>query len=572
MTPQTKSTGSYAPQTGTVHLNELPPGASVVGFGHRSGAETHMRCPRAYYLNYEYLGIGITPNPGALYFAVGTAVHHGFGTILLGKGIEAAVVAAHQFLWDTAAYLMLDDDGKTEQDVLVEGLLYSFWVYAWPGFQDNFEVLAVETGAVEYVQLPLEHSDLIAKIASQYGDDWQNHVEDIAEALDSAGIPAPPNEEQYIAIQSRPDAILRNRKTHEVVGVSLKTIDDPSDMRRSQLVNDLQGFMELHYGERILAALASEPVTTQEIADALRVVTEDGLTTPNVSPLDFIHNAQRMLEKIEERAHAARNIPTSIDYIQTIFLVKGVRKQITDETTGWDLEFANRSSDEQTSYDPTKRYRQMSHLCYKYRNSNVEVQAAEVELYKSGPNKGKPKPQDKYDPNCVEESWAYRFFKPGNAGGSALNTKWLTSAIQRDDIREWVDKLNAGQVYPTTMNDTRNVHPMAKIVIFEEPLYKEEHKAAAHVRQQKERFVQIARAKMEMDDVLGDAGQSFDNVLNALDSFFPQHLINCRTPYRCAYHDFCHTPKERLIDFETVPEGFEERVPHHQEEREAKGK
>ena len=565
MTPQTKSTGQHAPQTGTVHLNELPPGASVVGFGHRSGAETHMRCPRAYYLNYEYLGIGITPNPGPLYFAVGTAVHHGFGTILLGNGIDAAVEAALGFLQSTAAYAVLDDDGKTEQDVLVEGLLYSFWVYAWPGFQDNFEVLAVETGVVEYVPIEVNttNCDLCDSTGIAKGVALKGQM---CAGCNGMGVI---KTYAYIAIQSRPDAILRNRKTHEVIGVSLKTIDDPSDMRRSQLVNDLQGFMELHYGERILQALAVAPVTREELRSAFdRALASADKTSDYAVLLDSVISD---LQALEERARAARNIPTTIDYIQTIFLVKGVRKQITDESTGWDLEFANRTSDEQSQYDPTKRYRQMSHLCYRYRNSNVEVQAEEVELYKSGPNKGKPKQQDKYSPNYQEESWAYRFYKPGNDSGSALSSKWLTSAIQRDELREWIDRLNAGEVYPTTMNDTRNVHPMAKVVIFEEPLYKEEHKAAAHVKQQKERFVQIAHAKIEMDSCLQDC-QTTDDQLAVLDSFFPQHLISCRTPYRCAYHDFCHTPKERLIDFETVPEGFEERTPHHALEREAKGK
>jgi hypothetical protein len=207
----------------------------------------------------------------------------------------------------------------------------------------------------------------------------------------------------------------------------------------------------------------------------------------------------------------------------------------------------------------------MSHLCYRYRNSNVEVQAEAAEVYKSGPNKGKTKPQDQYNPNFVEESWAYRFFKPGNETGSALSSKWLTSAIQPDELRDWIDRLNAGRVYPTTMNDTRNVHPMAKVVIFEEPLYKEEHKAAAHVKQQKERFVQIARANMEMNDVL--TGSLTEDWLNVLDSYFPQHLISCKTPYRCAYFNFCHTPMERELDFENVPNGFEKRQPHHEEER-----
>ena len=574
MTPQ-KTTGHHAPQTGTIELSQLPLGAEIITFGHRSGAETHMGCPRRYYLNYEYLNIGIVPNPGPLYFAVGTAVHHGFGTILLGHGIDEAVAAGHSFLVDTPAFIALDPDSQREQLVLVEGLLYAFWVYAWPSFQKNYEVLAVETGAVEYlpVQVGAENCELCDSTGLEKLPKGVMLAGELCTACQGMGVI---KRYAYIAIQSRPDAILRNVRTGEIVGVSLKTIDDPSDLRRSQLVNDLQGFMELHYGERILQALASKSLTTSELREFVRqaicsidLSAEDNQTTP----LTFAHIMEDLTKDVSAKAMAARNIPTTIDYIQTIFLVKGVRKRLPDDPTVFDYTYEFDSQTDEWGGDNKQwRYRQMSALCYRYRNTEPQDRPMEVELYKTGPKKGTPKPQDNHSPDYQEESWAYRFFKPGNSSGSSLSGKWLASPIMPDEIRAWVDRLNVGEMYPSTMNDERNPHPLAKIVRFEEPLYKEGSVAAAHVKQQHERFVQITRAKEELQKTVGDANATVEDCIDALNSTFPQHLPNCRTPYRCFFHDLCHTPKGSQIDFTTVPEGYAERTPHHELERKQKGK
>jgi len=590
-TQAVQTTGVFAPQTNTVEINTLPPGAHVVGFGHRSGAETHQACPRRYFLNYEYLGCGIVQSPGPLYFAVGTAVHHGLANMLLGKSFDECLTAAHESLINSAAYQAIESvDTQTEQEVLVKGLLYAFYIYAYPGLARDFEVLCVETGAVEYV--PVEGCSYVACgwYETGSGDDLSDkfqeggrycHLNANHEGLHECSI-APDTQgrfdrktQQYVAIQSRPDAILRNRKTHEVVGISWKTIDDPSDLRRSQLVNDLQGFMELHYGEKILEKLAGAPVTAAEL-DAVLSNAWKAYQNSNQSILEYIHGLRENLETLEERAKAARDIPTDIDYIQTIFLVKGPRKLIDPDEgvaipSNWN---GSDSSDEYGGYQPGKQYRQMSHLCYRYRNGNPVDRNAPVEVYKSGPNKGKPKVTDDVnDPNYQDESWAYRFFKPNNETGSALSPKWLTSQIQPDQVCEWVERLNRGEVYPSTMNDERNSHPLAKVIRFEEPLYKDATRAASHVRQQHNRFIQIARNMQEFNEWTDNIGTSAHEAvlydcLAKLDDLFPQQLISCRTPYRCAYHTLCHTPAESQIDFMTIPEGFELRTPHHEFERE----
>jgi hypothetical protein len=263
-----------------------------------------------------------------------------------------------------------------------------------------------------------------------------------------------------------------------------------------------------------------------------------------------------------------------IDYIQTIFLVKGPRK-LVDGGDGVSIPTEWEQQDEYggvapESYTPDKIYRQMSPLCYRYRNGNYPA-SSQVELYKSGPNKGKPKVTDPNDPNMQEESWLYRFYKPGNETMSRLPAKWLTSQIYPEDVRAWVDRLNRGDVYPSTMNDERNLHPLAKMIRFEEPLYKDAERSASHVKQQKERFARIARDKMELCRVIGfnpeaDVVSTLSDCMRALDCYFPQHLISCKTPYRCQYLEFCHGATS--LDFVSIPDGYEQRVAHHAAERE----
>lgn len=540
-----------------VEINTLPPGAKVLTFGHRSGAETHMRCPRAYYYNYEYLGHGINSYPTPLHFKVGSAVHLGLAAMLLGEGIDSAVEQALGYFKSGRAFQLLQSDQQIEQEVLVHGLLYAFWVWAYPTIERDYEVLCVETGAVEYIPITGEWpicgqyiQDGDAQCARLHSHDGPHSVGPDVKQLD------------YIAMQSRPDAILRNRKTNEVAGWSWKTIDDPTDMRRSQFHNDLQGFMELWYGERVLEKMRGMPVTREELKEAI----DAACSRENV--LDVLNYLQLYASQLEDRARAARDIPTQIDYIQTVFLVKGKRQLLDAVEMPW-INSAGPSSetDEFGGYAPDKIYKQMSPLCYRYRNANPEVVSAECEYYKSGPRKGKPKEVDHNEPGFHEETWAYSFYKPGNETQSRISPKWLTSPIQPDQIRDWIDRLAAGSVYPSTMNDDRNPHSMEKLIKFEAPLYRNAAKAAAHVQQQKNRYVQIAQSVRRVNEAIASRGVSLQSQdMEILDAEFPQHLINCRTPYKCGYFDFCHTPRESEIDFQNVPVGFEVREAHHAKE------
>ena len=539
-------------QGSIVRLNDLPTGAKVITWGHRSGAEAHQRCPRAYYLNYEYLSRGIQSYPTPIHFKIGSAVHLGLAAMLLEEGIDSAVKQALDYLFNSRAFGKLQPDQQVEQEVLVHGLLYAFWVWAMPSMRSNYEVICVETEAVEYVELPRIDFRCSLPLADHYGNYCfleQGH-EGQCQFVSR----------DYLAIQSRPDAILRNRRTGEVSGWSWKTIDDPTDLRRSQFHNDLQGFMEMHYGERILEKMAGAPVTLEELRNVVAFLSRD---LPANDVVHVIGKLREELGQLEDRARSARNIPTTIDSIQTVFLVKGKRILLDAVEMPWiNSAPVSPEDDEYGGYAPDKVYKQMSHLCYRYRNPNCEAGA--VELYKSGPNKGKPKPIDPHDPNLMDESWAKSFYKLGNESYSRLGNHWLGSPIQPDQVRGWIDRLAGGCVYPSTLNDERNPHPLDKLIRFETPLYRDSLKAAGHVKQVKERYVQIAQAVQTMKE------EGCDN-LTALDSLFPQHLINCKTPYKCSYFNFCHTPAEAQLDFQSVPEGFELRFPHYQSEVEERG-
>jgi hypothetical protein len=86
-------------------------------------------------------------------------------------------------------------------------------------------------------------------------------------------------------------------------------------------------------------------------------------------------------------------------------------------------------------------------------------------------------------------------------------------------------------------------------------MYRNETAVSSQVEQQKRRFLSIAERVIEP---------------GTIDEDWPQHLISCVNPWRCAYHGICHDPQP--TELTGVPEGFEARVAHHEFERERGGK
>src|SRR6202040_136765 len=146
-------------------------------------------------------------------------------------------------------------------------------LYLWPSFKDQFEILFVERG----VEVVHAHSFYLP--------------DDSVGSFD-------------IHRLSRPDAVIRDRSTKEVVGVSLKTINDLTDFRRKQFHNDLQGLMEMEFAEKLFEQVKSNP--------------DDFI-------YDSTQNSRPSVAELRSRLEMLDNLPKEVDYIQTIFLIKGVR-------------------------------------------------------------------------------------------------------------------------------------------------------------------------------------------------------------------------------------------------------
>lgn len=473
-------------------------------FFHRSGHETYWRCPRAYYLNYHYLGTGIYKAPIPLHLEVGSAVHLGFASILKGHTIERSVNVAQQYLQHGERFPFLNTTyEQQEQLALIAGLLYSFWFYMWPSFQKQFKVLYVERGVVV------------------------SEIHDLG------------NGEQVIAHRmSRPDAVLQDRSTGEVVGWSLKTINDLNEWKRMQFHNDLQGLTEMYNAEVMFEQIAAAG------PDAF---VESWLDDLSIKPT---------YAQIKEKIAEWDTLPTNVDYIQTLFLVKGQRKPFGEQ-------------DEVGIFDPPsddeKEFRQHSPLCYYWRNNG------------SAPIGSPP------------HSWASRYYKDGNKSYNRLGkgfdrvpvwTNTQSVFLHPSDIKElnqqvseWVQQMNTQKVHPSTLSDDRNIkNPLSQIVVYDDPMYRDR----THMQNVVERQVAKVQHRITFDlyDIhkLMEVGQ-VESTQELVDQYFDQHLVSCRQPYRCEFQKLCHETAEGWMDHKSLPEGYSVRKPHHEfevERREGK--
>jgi hypothetical protein len=478
-------------------------------FFHRSGHETYWRCPRAYWLNYHYLGTGIYKAPIPLHLEVGSAVHHGFASILLGRDIEYAVTVAQQYLQHGERWPFLNPQyEQQEQLALIAGLLYSFWFYMWPQFQKQFKVLYVERGVVS-----TEVFDT--------GDGGKLHAHRM----------------------SRPDAILQDRHTNEIVGWSLKTINDLNEWKRQQFHNDLQGLTEMYNAEVMLSQI--------------REAGPDAFVESWLGDVDGKPTYAQIKEKIAEWD----TLPTQVDYIQTLFLVKGVRKPFQEaEEAGIIAAYGRGDLD---SFDhEEKEFRQHSPLCYMWQNNG------EAPI-------GSP-----------ARAWKNTYYKPDNKSYNRLGKGFDRVPVWGDQmaghrhvktiniaISDWVQRLNSSEVYPSTLPDDRNIkNPLSTIVVYDEPMYRNrQHMQTVVERQVGQVQTKIAFDLYDIQNALS-SGQ-VDEAQMLVDANFDQHLTSCRQPYRCEFSKLCHETPEGWMDHKTMPEGFAARKPHHDfetEQREGK--
>jgi hypothetical protein len=274
---------------------------------------------------------------------------------------------------------------------------------------------------------------------------------------------------------SRPDAVVRDRLSGKLAVISWKTIDDVTSWRRLFFKQDLQGMTESYYAE--------------------------------------MHRGER------------------IDYVQTIYLVKGKRQNQHGDEAGDDAAFVEEHGG---------NWRQNTHLIYPY----VHEETGEV-------------------------AWKYRYVKPGNISQSQLKgyTKRLVSDVM--PIQAWVKSLHERKVFPCPLG-TEAASPLAKSIVWEyaserDEVLRREIMQQVHESERK-RHASADKAKKAV------RFRIFDEHLRVMRHHFPQQLSRCNFPWKCQFQDACFTP-QAILDIQAlkIPIGYERRTPHHDPEKEAKG-
>jgi hypothetical protein len=487
-------------------------------YTHRSGHETGQYCPRRRYLAYHHLGTGVNLFP-PIYFDIGTAVHAGLAYLMLSTNeafdrpddlafrenvANLAVALSIDYFRKTPVYQTLDQFSRSEQETLIAGLLWAFYYRAWPAFINKFEVLFVEESSEDVVE---------------YSSGDQLH---------------------RLHTLSRPDVIVRDRHTLEVVAINWKTINSITDERRENITNSLQVNLEAYYAERLFD----------------RYMMEQWVPT---MPAGLRGNA--LAEHMQAELIAYQSQPREINYTQIVYLVKGPRVLTLPDGTEVSTDL------EDTYTDEMKTWRQDSWLCYQY-----------VNLGDDGPKGRSRKTAEEFPP----VAWSTRYYKPDNVSYNLLGAAykkqpiWETESVGPDSmIQRWVARLNEGGVFPSTMKDQRNpVNPLDKVVVFEQPIYRNETRQ----RRLREQFIEDEiRINSRLVDLqvnyCGDNPPEGD-LEDGLDKLFIQHLISCRKPTRCEFDRVCNNPQGGTVaELVQIVEGgiWQRRTPHHRAERIAFG-
>jgi hypothetical protein len=182
--------------------------------------ERYQRCPRAFYWNYVYKGLGLQQSKRPLPLAFGGSAHLGLEQVLRGAGIERGVEVSLQEFEQQARGIGLllepNEDAYSvyqEQRALLEALLRAWYLVRYPSFTDEYEVIDLERE-----------------------EEWK------------------PSE--GITFMARADGLLRSRATGDLYVLSFKTAKQYDKKRVDEARSDIQGISELvaieeRLGERV---------------------------------------------------------------------------------------------------------------------------------------------------------------------------------------------------------------------------------------------------------------------------------------------------------------------------------
>lgn len=438
---------------------------TILRFTDRSRVEVHLRCARRRWLEYEESGTGIQPSRKALALVVGGAVHRGLEVLLrLGAHIydhynggpldgqptpysfpyieEEAVKAALADFSQFAGKLEGDDAptnlvqiatdpfnsqlaaqaidlgldpaafrgpsveerrGRAdaylyaEQSALVEAMVRAYARRRLRPLLEEFEVLEVEREG-EWVLARWQEPSGVCLC----GQEMDRHsMLDNHSAVDNG-------EEVELRFLSRPDALLRHRRTNELQILSFKTTGQ-WDMRKARdIQHDMQGLSE---GVEIERRLAS---WWEQIQSRNYNTTDWNTTTQFIKWLE------------------AQPAPPRVSAIRYEFLLKGERWKDRDLT-------ARLGVDSRI---------QKSHLIYQYAAVSTPAKGKNSDAFRIG-----------------DVCWSWDFTRPEDQSSSKLAAaNWRPRAVWEGGsgaVREWIDRLDRSELLMSGEDTTVGMAPRA---------------------------------------------------------------------------------------------------------------
>lgn len=170
------------------------------------------------YYGYLHALTGVSKSPSPNYFDIGSAVHVGLAESLKKRSEDAAAEAAVSYYVNCKSTPKRHPSEVLQSCLLIEALIRAWYVNGYEAFHGMYDVLYIE----EEVYM-LSRSALTPEIMLHW--------------------------------ESRPDAIVREKRSPIVAGISWKTIDSATEYRRQFFRHDLQGLFEMWFGSMFLQRL-----------------------------------------------------------------------------------------------------------------------------------------------------------------------------------------------------------------------------------------------------------------------------------------------------------------------------
>lgn len=488
---------------------DLPPQGAPRAFLSRSKIETFQACPRRGYYEYLYAGRGLRPQPGAVYFDTGSAVHAGLahalgyiGGLYQGAVVHAPILEPSQNAIDHCVYAALQEFDRnqvgqrseafpervwdmeiayrSEQRDLVAALVYAWCVEEWIPFANRYEVLAVEQDLTFMASAP---------------------------GLDGRAV--------ELIYESRADALVREKLLpHSGAVISWKTAQDTSEWTRKRYRSDLQGFMECYFAGRTGMKIPSDSNSQCGCGDERCEVCFEDFT---------------------------------IDYNQVIYLVKGKKLRIGagGEILKWG-----------TPFDSVQSYRTDSFLLYPF----VLPGGAPAPFFNELAD---------VEPNVT---WNNSYRKPGNISDSYFkgwdrNERFSLADIDdsgRPHLFNWIDNLKANRIFPTFEFSSDGVAPLNRVIVYDPPSARNDNLTVELIKE-----ISFQQAAYASPGQQRGKDVTFPRVLKQCGDAPPDALGHAGCPYEkiCkgagASGEFGN---EEHWTAQAPPTGFVWRTPHHEQE------